>query len=292
MAALNYNHLRYFWAVAHGGSLTRTAERLGVSQSALSIQIRKLEHQVGHSLFERRGKQLILTEAGHIALEHADAIFGHGDELVSRLRQRKTGRRTALRIGSLATLSRNFQLSFLQPVLGRTDIDITLRSGSLSELLGALESHRLDVVLSNMPPARDAETPWIVHTLAEQPVSLVGRPERVGKRRSVKTLLAREPLLLPSIESSIRVGLDALLDRLGAAPRIVAEVDDMAMLRLLARENMGLAVVPPIVVKDELATGLLVEVERFPKLVETFHAITLSRRFPNPLLKQLLGKVE
>ena len=288
MAALNYNHLRYFWAVAHGESLSKTAERLGVSQSALSIQIKKLEHQVGHPLFERRGKQLVLTEAGYIALEHADAIFSSGDELMNILRQRKAGRRQSLRVGAQATLSRNFQVAFLAPVLDRSDVDLTLRAGSLGDLLKALEAHRLDVVLVNLPPARDAETPWIVHPIAEQPVSLVGRPLRVGQRRSLKTLLAREPLILPSVESSIRSGVDALLNRLGVVPRIVAEVDDMAMLRLLARENLGLAVVPPIVVRDELSSGLLVEAVQFPKLVETFYAVTLARRFPNRLLKDLL----
>ncbi len=63
MKSLNFNHLRYFWAVAHEGSLTRAAERLNLSQSALSVQIQKLEHQMGHSLFDRLGKRLVLTEA-------------------------------------------------------------------------------------------------------------------------------------------------------------------------------------------------------------------------------------
>jgi len=72
MSELNYNHLRYFWAVAHDGNLTRTAERLNLSQSALSVQIRKLEDRLGQTLFERRGRQLHLTEAGRIALDHAD----------------------------------------------------------------------------------------------------------------------------------------------------------------------------------------------------------------------------
>ncbi|MCB0057166.1 MAG: hypothetical protein KDE45_09080, partial [Caldilineaceae bacterium] len=76
--------------------------------------------------------------------------------------------------------------------------------------------------------------------------------------------------------------------RLGVRPRIVAEVDDMAMLRLVAREHPGLAVVPPIVVKDELDSGVLVEVAELPGLVETFFAITLARRFPNPVLDLVL----
>ncbi len=62
----------------------------------------------------------------------------------------------------------------------------------------------------------------------------------------------------------------------------------MAMIRLLTREGVGLAVVPPIVVKDELAAGRLLEVDQFPQLKETFYAVTLSRRFPNPLLRELI----
>ena len=63
MTGLNYNHLRYFWHVAREGNLTRAAEKLAVSQSALSTQIRTLEERLGHPLFERTGRQLILTEA-------------------------------------------------------------------------------------------------------------------------------------------------------------------------------------------------------------------------------------
>lgn len=288
MAALNYNHLRYFWAVAREGNLTRTAEKLLVSQSALSIQIKKLETQLGHALFERSGRQLLLTEAGRIAFDHAEAIFATGEELLGTLKAQAGERRAVLRVGALATLSRNFQLGFLRPVLGRQDVEVVVRSGTTPDLLQALESHRLDVVLVNVAPRRDAATPWISHAIAEQPVSLVGTPSRIGSKATLELLLAREPLVLPTLESSIRTGFDALLDRLGIRARVAAEVDDMAMLRLLAREDIGLAVVPPIVVKDELASGLLVEIEQLPQLSETFFAVTLTRRFPNPLLRQLL----
>ena len=291
MAAISYNHLRYFWAVAHDGNLTRAANKLGISQSALSIQIKKLEDRLGHQLFERLGRHLVLTEAGRITLTHADTIFATGEDLISTLRQRVNTRQQTLRVGSMATLSRNFQLGFLQPVLGRPDVDLVLRSGPLRDLLASLEDHQLDVVLTNVVPMRDSHVPWISHALAEQPVTLVGKQERVGKGASLQDLLAHQPLILPTIESSIRAGVDALLDRMGIKPRIAAEVDDMAMLRLLARENLGLAVVPPIVVKDEIDSGLLVEAVQFPRLTESFHAITLVRRFPNPLLQQLLGEV-
>jgi len=287
MAELNYHHLRYFRAVAHDGNLTRAAERLNLSQSALSIQIKQLEERLGHTLFERRGRQLYLTEAGRIALDHADTIFSTGEELIETLKE--TGRtRRAIRIGALATLSRNFQLEFLRPILGRLDVDMILRSGSTSELLGALEALNLDIVLLNQAPVADSLTPFIAQHVYQQRVSLVGKPSYGQPGAGLAELLGTHPVILPTLESGVRSQFEALVARLGITPQIAAEVDDMAMMRLLAREGAGLAVLPPIVVKGELDAGTLVEFDALPGMVESFYAVTVKRRFPNPLVRPLL----
>ena len=287
MAELNYNHLRYFHMVAHEGNLTRAAQQLNVSQSAVSTQIRQLEERLGQPLFERRGRSLVLTEAGRIALDHADAIFATGRELVATLEQ-SGQQRQALRVGSLATLSRNFQLAFLRPILGRPDVEVILRSGSAAELLNALAALHLDLVLTNQPPPADALTSFIVQRLDEQTVSLIGVPDFCPPGLSLSERLASTPLVLPTAASGLRMGFDSLIDRLGVKPLIAAEVDDMAMMRLLAREGIGLAVLPPIVVRDELVSGALIETAQLPNLTEAFFGVTVERRFPNPLLAELL----
>ncbi|MEM6707951.1 MAG: LysR family transcriptional regulator [Pseudomonadota bacterium] len=287
---LNYNHLRYFWAVAHNGNLTRTAETLHISQSALSLQIKKLEEQLGHQLFERRGKQLRLTDTGRMVLDHADEIFSMGAQLVSRLTG-DDGTVETLRVGAIATLSRNFQIRFLNPLLGRNGVRITIRSGTLNELLPMLEDHRLDVVLANSTPPRDANTPWITQTIDEQPISLVGLPQLAATDDALNTLLTQQPLIVPTLETDIRAAFDTYCQQAEIQPRIVAEADDMALLRLLTRSGHGVAVTPPIVVRDELANGILVELAPFPHASEQFNAITLNRRFPNPLLKECLDAV-
>jgi LysR family transcriptional activator of nhaA len=288
---LNYNHLRYFWAVAHNGNLTRTAEQLHVSQSALSLQIKKLEDQLGHALFDRRGKQLVLTEAGRVTLDHADVIFASGAELVNTLSGEATASEV-LRVGALSTLSRNFQIEFLSPLVGRDRTSVTVRSGSLADLLSQLEAHRLDVVLTNTAPPRDAATPWIVRTLGSQPLILAGYAHRLVEGRSLEDTLRQEPLIVPTLETAVRSGFDAFCDRHEIHPRLVVEVDDMALMRVLTRRDFGLAVAPAIVVRDELQSGKLVEVDRFPDLEESFQAITLTRQFPNPLLKILFQAIE
>ena len=289
MAALNYSHLRYFHAVANDGNLTRTAERLNVSQSALSVQIKTLEERLGHPLFERRGRRLELTEAGRIALDHADAIFARGEDLLSELAQ--SGRaRQAVRVGAAATLSRNFQIGFVAPLIGRKDVDVILRSGSPAELSAALDRLALDVMLTNQPPPQDAVTDHVAHRISEDAVSLVGHKERVRKGVSIPHLLETQPLILPGVETSIRMGFDAFVSREGLRPEIAAEVDDMAMMRLLVRRDAGLAVLPPIVVRDELDSGMIVDAGSLPEITETFYAVTLKRRFPNPLVATLISE--
>ncbi len=288
MAELNYHHLRYFWAVAHDGNLTRTAERLNLSQSALSTQIKSLEARLGHKLFERRGRQLILTEAGRISLEHADTIFGAGEELLSTLKGAGASQQV-LRVGALSTLSRNFQLQFLRPLLGRPNVEIILRSGGAAELYPALEALNLDVVLTTTPPSRDAATKYLAHKLDSQNVVLVGSHARVGTGCDIRDLLAEHPVILPTFESSIRPGFDALMEQWNIRPLSAAEADDMAMIRLLVRQDVGLAVIPPIVVEQEIRDGRL-QVAGDLTLREDFYAVTLERRFPNPLITELLGR--
>lgn len=285
---INFHHLRYFHAIAKEGSLTRAAKQLNLSQSALSVQLKRLEQSLGTPLFDREHKSLVLTEAGRLTLEHSESIFRLGDELWDTLQHRPIDRRKLLRVGAVSTLSRNFQLQFLRDVLALDDVELVLRSGSLRELIGQLQIHTIDVVLSNQAVKRDRENHLFSHLLAEQPVCLVSAPL---KRRRVFRFpqdLDGAPLVLPGPETAIRTSFDVIMDQSGVRPIVAAEVDDMAMLRLLARDTGHLTLVPNVVVRDELENRVLVERYRFDNLRETFYAVTPHRRFPNPLVKRLV----
>ncbi len=287
MAFLNYHHLRYFRAVARNGVLTRAAQTLGISQSALSIQLRKLEESLGQNLFSREQKRLVLTEAGRLVLDYAETIFKTGEELMDTLQHRGARQRQVVRIGVVATMSRNFVIQTLLPLIDRPDVELVLRSGSLRELLDHLGAHTIDLILSNLPVRRDAETPWHCRLLAEQPVSLVGRKTKSTRRFQFPHDLRTTPVILPSLESNIRAPFDLLMEQAGIRPIIAAEVDDMALLRLLARNSHALALVPTVVVKDELRQGLLAERYRLPQIKKSFFAILPTRQFPNRLIAEL-----
>ena len=286
MDRLNYHHLRYFKEVAHTGNLTRTAERVNLSQSALSIQIRQLEERLGHKLFERKGRTLVLTEVGRITLDYADRIFGTGEELIATL-DRSSLENPPLRVGALSTLSRNFQLRFLEPVIDQKDVELVLRSGSEEVLLEALRSLAIDVLLSTEPPTGASATDLTAHKVAEQRVGLHGTPARM-KHKTLKSLLENEPIILPS-DNVIRRGFDGLVARLQIEPNVFALVDGMAMVRLLARADAGVAVAPDVVLTDEIASGRIKTSEFELGVVESFFAITVRRTFPHPLLNDLLS---
>ena len=292
MSRLNFHHLHYFWAVAKEGNLTRAAQQLHVSQSALSTQIKQLESQLGQALFARVGRGLQLTEAGRMALGYADAIFASGTELVALLRDGKRREREVLRIGGVATLSRNFQENFVKPLLTRSDVELVMQSGSLDDLLGRLRIHTLDLVLSNRKVHSDAENPWRCRRVARQPVSLVGQPR--GKRKPFRfpEELAEVPLLLPGRDNDIRTAFDLMCEQRGIRYQLLAEVDDMALLRLLARDSNSVALLPTVVVQDELRDRRLVEYCVVPQLFENFYAITVQRHFESALLKSLLQRPE
>ena len=284
---LNYHHLRYFREVAVEGNLSRTAERMNVSQSALSTQIRQLEDRLEFKLFDRVGRTLVLTEAGRIALDHADRIFTAGDELLATLQQGRDAKQS-LRIGALSTLSRNFQMQFLEPLFLDGRYQLSLKSGDTKTLLDDLETLALDVVLTTEVPASRSGIRFATQRIAEQPVHLHAIPERLNYG-SLAELLTHEPLIIPT-ENVIQAAFEGIIASLNVKPNIIARVDDMAMVRLLARAGVGVALTPSIVVADEGANGNLKAAEFDLAIHEPFYAVTLPREFPHPALKDLLSR--
>ncbi|AOE48922.1 LysR family transcriptional regulator [Kangiella sediminilitoris] len=292
MRNLNFHHLHYFWTVAKEGHLTRAAEKLNVSQSALSSQIRQLENQLDHDLFLRQGRSLVLTEVGHIVLQYAESIFNLGSELLSVMENGEHQKVQRIKVGAVATLSRNFQENFLRPVFGNTDIKLVLKSSNLEDLLSKLEVHKLDLILSNRPVVSDSATPWRCKLIAEQRVCLVGPKDKFLESLSFPQDLDKVKVLVPGPDSEIRTQFDLYCEEHGVVVTPYAEVDDMAMMRLLARDSGGVSVVPEVVVQDEIISGVLKKYTTFSSVIESFYAITAKRHFDLPIIKSLLNYPE
>jgi LysR family transcriptional activator of nhaA len=287
---LNFKHLFYFWRVAKTGSLTHAAEQIHTSQSALSTQIRHLENRLGQTLFDRQGRHLELTATGRQVLAYAENIFGLGEQMLGWLDGRNEDT-VHVRVGSVSTMSRNFQVNWLRPLLRDPLVALSVDSGSLQTLVERLLRHQLDVVLANEPVPADPARPVSSRFLGSQVISLVGRADRwAGTALRVPEDLDGVEMAMPSVRHSVRPQFDALCFAAGVQPKVRAEIDDMTMLRLIARDSGWITVLPEVVVQDELQSGQLVHVGQSSQLSEHFYAITVQHGHLAPPLNRLLQR--
>lgn len=288
MARLNYHHLYYFWRVATAGKLTEVAVGLRISQSALSLQIKQLEENLGESLFSRNGRKLVLTDFGTRVLAYAQDIFAMGEELELMLQRGFEQELQHLSIGVLANLSRNFVEGFIAPLLSNPNASFTLTTKSLPQLLNGLATHELDLVLANTAVLNDSgNSLWQNHLVGRQGLAIVG-PSTMKPTTSFPVGYEGARWVLPAKTTEIRSAFDALCARWQYRPDVQAEADDMAMLRLLARDSGSFAVLPPVVVKDEIKQNILAEYQILPNSFENFFAITIEKKFVPNLLLDLL----
>ncbi|MEC7378064.1 MAG: LysR substrate-binding domain-containing protein, partial [Pseudomonadota bacterium] len=197
--------------------------------------------------------------------------------------------REVLRIGAVATLSRNFQEGFLQPLLDREDLELSLQSSHIDELLRRLSAHRLDLILSNQAVQGSEQNPWRSRLIAKQPVSIIG-PSGIRVEGEFAEVLRGRSLIVPGPDNNIRQAFDQLCEYHRLRPNIAAEVDDMAMMRLLTRDTGHFAIMPPVVVRDELRSGALEDYGALPGVFEEFYAISIRRQFQTAALRELLAQ--
>jgi len=285
---LNYHHLLYFRTIAREGGVQKAAASLNLAQSTLSAQLTTLEESLGTRLFQRQGRSLELTEAGRVALDYAEEIFSAGDELRAWFAGQTDLTPTRLTVGALSPLSKNLQFEIIRPFLEDARVQVRVVEGEYDDLLERLRKHQVDVILSNLTLGGTDAEGVEARLLGEMPMYLVGVPPFKIPKRPFPKWLDGIPLLLPSSRTTSRIGFDALMIKAGIQPQIAAEVDDMALLRLLALSGAGLALVPEIGVKFELEEERLLRVEKVPGLKERFYAITAPRRRASPLVDEVI----
>lgn len=283
MEWLNYHHLRYFWAAAREGSVTRASEKLHISQPAVSAQIRELEQALAEKLFARSGRSLTLTEAGRVVYRYAEEIFGLGTEMVETLKGRPTGRPVRLAVGITNVIPKLIAYRLLKPALKLPDpVRVECREDRPERLLAELATHGLDLVLADAPAAPTMRVRARSHLLGECGVSIFGA-ERLGKahRRGFPRSLDGAPLLLPTVDSTLRRLLDEWFEAQGIRPQIVGEFEDSALLKVFGQSGTGLFAVPSAIEADVRRHYGVQAVGRV-ELRERFYAITVERRLKHP----------
>ncbi|ACB74725.1 LysR family transcriptional regulator [Opitutus terrae] len=286
MSWLNYHHLRYFLAVAKEGGLRPAAEKLHVSPPSISAQLRELEEALGEKLFRRSGRTKVLTEAGQIALRHAEEIFSLGEELVSAVKQRPTARAVRLYVGIADSFPKLVTYEILKPVLREPEkAHVICREGKIEDLLAQLAAHRLDLVLADEPAPSTVKIRTFSHRLGESGVTFCATAGLASAlRRGFPRSLHDAPALLPAENTALRRSLENWFRALQIRPRVVAEFEDAALMKVVAASGGGFAPIPTLVMDEAASRYDLRRIGATDRCRDAFYAITAERKITHPMV--------
>jgi len=284
MEWLNYHHLRYFWTVAKEGSLARAAEKLHVSQPSISEQIRELESAFGEKLFQREGRNNKLTAAGRVVFGYAEEIFALGRELMNAVKQRPGAKVLRLYVGVADSFPKLVTNEILKPVFSMPQtVHVICREGKMEDLLAQLAAHRLDIVLADEPASSSTNFKTYNHSLGETGTTFCAEKKLAAKlKRNFPRSLHDAPALLPTENTSLRRALETWFREQNLQPRIVAEFEDLALMKVMAAEGRGFIALPSVAVNDAVGHYGFQTVGRTEKCRVHFHAITAERRIAHP----------
>jgi LysR family transcriptional activator of nhaA len=284
MEWVNYHHLLYFWVVAREGGLVAAGKVLRLSHPTLSAQIHSLEDHLGEKLFIKVGRKLALTESGRVVFRYADEIFTLGREMVDTVKGRSTGQPLRLDVGVADVVPKLVVRRLLQPALSLPEpVRLVCHEESYEKLLADLALHTLDIVISDAPVPTGSSVRAFNHLLGETGVSFFGTKELVKRyKRGFPGSLNGAPVLLPLENLTLRRSLNQWFDRNAVKPRVVAEFEDSALLKVFGGDGVGLFPAPTVV-EREVASQYGVEVlGRVEEVRERFYAISVERRLRHP----------
>lgn len=272
--------------VARKGGVRQAAEELHVSQPSISAQLGLLENALGEKLFKRSGRNLVLTEMGHLVLTYADEIFSAGRDLMSAVRHRPGTRPLRLNVGMTDALSKFIGFQILKPAFYFSQpVHVVCRQAEIGPLVNQLQAQRLDLVLADEPASSSLKAKTFNHRLGRSGVTFCALPAIAKKlRRNFPKSLHQAPALLPSDNMGMREPLEKWFHAQDIRPRIVAEFEDAGLMKVAASAGLGFTMVHSVVDKVALEHFGLKAIAKVEECASDFYAITIERRLKHPVV--------
>jgi LysR family cyn operon transcriptional activator len=234
---MELRHLRYFDAVAETLNFTRAAQRLHVTQSTLSHQVKQLEEELGTPLFDRSGKHVRMTEAGEILRSHMTPALEQVDRGLQALRSPGSAPTASIRLGSTPSFNTRMVPQCVATLLNSyPGIQVTVEELAASQILKRLRSGHLDMAVS-YPPGEDSDL-WFEPLYREELRLVVGTGHPLARRRRVRMAeLHNVRMVLLPAQFLTRKLVDECLEQAGAKPLLVAQINSVAPMIELIRQT-------------------------------------------------------
>jgi LysR family transcriptional regulator, transcriptional activator of nhaA len=284
MEWLNYHHLFYFWTVARNGSIAKASTILRLAPPTISEQIRRLEEAWGVKLFEKQGRNLVLTDTGRVAYAYAQEIFERGQELTAALSGGTSGRMARFTIGIADVVPKLIAYRLILPALQLPNrLHLVCREGDPDKLISQLAIHEIDLVISDAPLNPSIRIQAFSHLLGQSGLSFFAHP-RLAKQLQHRfpKCLDGIPFLMPADHTDLRRSLEHWLEVQGVRPLVVGEFEDSALAAVFSEAAVGAFAAPtPTESQVKRQYGLAI-LGRTQEVVASYYAISLDRRLKHP----------
>jgi LysR family transcriptional activator of nhaA len=289
MQWMNYHHLYYFYVIASEGSVTQATRTLKLAQSTLSAQLNQFEDVIGYKLFERKNRKLTLTDVGHKVFDYANEIFSLGNELRQSLGNYEDSLTKSIRIGIVDSIPKRLSRDIFALIKNIHGARTIVTEESLQSLCNRLENHELDLVLANDKPITEGKkSRFYAKLVGSLPVVFVSTAGQAYLQKDFPRSLDNEPIVMPGEQSSLRHEILEHFKIKNIVPKIVAEVDDIELQKMLVLDGHGFTALPLVSVAEELSAGILIRLSQTPICYENLWLISTHRLVHNPIAKMLL----
>jgi DNA-binding transcriptional LysR family regulator len=288
MPGLNLDRLRAFVYVIELGSFSAAAERLDVSQPAISLQIRELEKNVGVRLIERIGRRAAPTAAGEELLVHARRIHAGVEAALDAMARHANGTIGRIRIGIGATACIYFLPPILRTLRSRFPaLDVVVSTGNTSDVLKMIEDNALDIGLVTLPVSGRF---FEVQPLLEDEFVAIAAPDATGlPERITATDLLKRPLVLAGSGANTRHLIDQWATGAGVSLKPVMELDSVEAIKEIVGAGLGCGVVPKMAVTAAASRRRLVVRFLSPRLSRKLAIVMRRDKTLHRGLRELVG---
>lgn len=282
MIPFNFHHLYYFYVVAgEGCSFTRATKILRVSQPALSAQLKLFQRYWSVELFSRDKSRVALSEHGNLIFDYAKAIFDLGHELSHSLLDKKSRTRLSLRLGVSVAVPRAIVAALLRHVYAAfPEVRLVLKQEPIENMISALASHKLDLVMNDFAYQADIERGLQNHLVATVPMVFCASRALANKFPNIPADLDGAPLIVPTAPDQTYHALQNYLHRNRVRPNVVAEVQDLEQVRALVAMGKGVGLLNSYALlnSSERNNIVIFKNQSKPPIVDTIYLIQPQRK--------------
>jgi DNA-binding transcriptional LysR family regulator len=281
---MELSQLRTFREVAEALSFTRAAQKLNMTQSAVSHQIKALERELGEPLFIRAKRGVRLSDAGQLALSYAERILEEADALRERIRGDEHEPRGRVRAAAATQAFVHLFARLFESFMRDHDrIELSFRTTvSTEQTVADILNGAADVGFASLPVYSPALQ--VTELFEDELGVVVGAPHKLAKERETSVVeMRRERFILFEQGASIRRATDAFFKRVDLSPDLALESNDTYFIKLMVEHGLGISVMPSWAVREEVEAGRLSWLRvSGHRLTRAVAVIALGRFQPSP----------